>query len=198
MKKIARFRSRLADLTADRVEALRSSPAAALATCRQIQDQLRDLKREVLDQLVALRGQAADHARRALGTRPSPGGRNLRSEAEAKSLLGEVKQLLDDKSAKAVPEWAGINREIDKRLERLAELELSLARTAGEIDFTPLPPPPGRERDGADESDDDLYAAVGTAVQQGANPDATFCPHCGRTIEPADRFCRRCGHHLRR
>ena len=99
----------------------------------------------------------------------------------ARGLLADVRQrvkgLLDDKGAAAVAAWAEINREIDRRLDLLAELEGKLAR---------------RETD--DESDD-LYAAVGAAVQKGSRPGA-FCVHCGHGIEPDDRFCRRCGHRL--
>ena len=109
--------------------------------------------------------------------------------------------MLDGKGS-AVEAWAEINREIDRRLDRLAGLEVKLARVAGEGDAPapPVPPvPPAADRPQVARretpDDDDLYAAVGAAVQKGSRSGA-FCSHCGQGVEPADRFCRRCGRRL--
>ncbi len=55
--------------------------------------------------------------------------------------------------------------------------------------------PGSRPPKAEDAGGDDLYAAVGAEVQKG-EPRGGYCPHCGRGLEPDDRFCRRCGHRL--
>jgi hypothetical protein len=46
----------------------------------------------------------------------------------------------------------------------------------------------------------DLEAAIETAVAQlrqtSSNGQGNFCPHCGETIDPHDKFCAACGHQL--
>ncbi len=183
MKKIGEYKSRLA--------ALKTSSAGSLEACRSLQEQLRELKREVLAQLLALRGEVWEKARKSVQSRPLLGDRGKEG---AKRLLGDVQErvmgLFDDDGAAEVEAWAEINQEIDARLDRLAALEHQLSR-AVEKPETALPP----RTEHRDESGDDLYAAVGAAVRKGHR--SGFCSHCGKGVEPEDRFCRHCGHRLR-
>lgn len=192
MKKIEQLRSRLSTLTGAQ-EAPPSSPAEDLKACRALQERLRELKLEVLGQVAALRSEAHDRAQGALGRQPSAPAHAERRRSEAAKLLRDVgyqvKGLIDDGGAAKLEKWSAIHREIDAHLERLAQLESQLARAAGPT-AGPLRTP---ERPARADGDDELYAAVGAAVQQGQKPGA-FCAHCGRGAEPDDRFCRQCGH----
>ncbi len=189
MKKLEQLRSRLAALTAGS-----SSAAQDLAACRSLQERLRELKLEVLGQLAALRSEAYEKARRSPGPRPPDRELPERQAVAAKRLLQDVGQrvkgLLDDHGTAKLEKWSEIHREIDAHLGRLAQLEVRLARAAGEEVTGILRAP---ERPTAPDPDDELYAAVGAAVQQGQSP-GTVCSHCGQTVDPGDRFCRRCGH----
>ena len=133
MTKIQQCRRRLAALTTGGVESSHSSPGEALAACRALQAELRTLKQEVLARLAELRARAGERARRSMGL-GSP-DEPLESRAlKARGLLADVQRrvtgLLDGKGS-AVEAWAEINREIDRRLDRLAGLEVKLARAAG-------------------------------------------------------------------
>lgn len=195
MDKIEDCRNRLAALTTEGIGAPHASPADSLAACRARRVALRELKRDVLARLYSLRTATHAQAKKTLGPKPSPGELWERREEGARRLLEDVRQRVighvDDASAEAVEAWGEINREIDRRLGLLAELERKLAAAAGEA---PAGAARNEKRD-REAADDDLYAAVGAAVQQGLTGSA-FCPHCGQSVEPDDRFCRRCGHHL--
>ncbi len=210
MKKIEDYRRRLA--------ALEVEQAASLAASRSLESRLRSLKRQVLAKLTALRAGAGERGARSRKPRTEEGARKL-----LKDVHDRVTGLLDNRdAATAVEEWSQINQEIEARLARLAELEPTLARAADEAaaGVRPAGPPSteGREAAGEDpdddlyaaagprpadrpgterreSGDDDLYAAVGAEKQKGSRHDA-YCPHCGKGVEPDDRFCRRCGHHL--
>ncbi len=216
MDKIAEYRRRLAALSTEGVDADSPSPAKALADCRSLEDRLRELKREVLARIAALRAEVREQAKASL--KPLPSARKER----AKRLLADVQQrvigLVDGKRGDATRAWAQINQEIDQHLARLARLESRLTRVASARRVAARPPkaearaedsgdddlyaaagaaahPPKAEARAEDSGDDDLYAAVGAEVRKG-EPSGAFCPHCGRGLEPDDRYCRRCGHRL--
>ena len=200
MAKIDLFRNRLATLTADGIEGPGTSPERALAACRSRQERLRSLKRQVLAQLFALRVEVQEQTRKTRGPRPSMRELWERRDEGARELLADVKQrvtgLLDEETPDAIEAWSEINEEIDAKLASLAEIESRLAASTGELDAAAARIE-RRLRSDRQESheDDDLYAAVGAAVQDGERPTA-FCSYCGHGIEPDDRFCRRCGHRL--
>lgn len=200
METFEEYQSRLAALAAEGAGSPGASPEASLAACRSARDRLRELKREILAQLFKVRAHIHRQAKRATGQGPTLGELWDRRDEGARSLVKDVQLrvigLLDDKGGSAAVEaWARLNREIDAHLRRLAERERQLARAAvGEDDVASRPPGlPAPERRKAEK--DDLYAAVGSAVQKGAKGGA-FCSHCGQPIDAEDRFCRRCGHHL--
>lgn len=202
MEKFEEYRSRLAALDAEGASSDASS-GVSLAACRSLQDRLRELKREILAQLFTVRANVHRQAKRSLGPRPTMRELWDRRDEGAKNLLKDVQLrvtgLLDDKDGSAaVGTWSGINQEIDARLGRLAELERELSRAAAgpAEDLAPgLTERPKPDRQEA--AEDDLYAAVGAAVQKGAAAGDAFCAHCGQPIDADDRFCRRCGHVLR-
>jgi hypothetical protein len=198
MEQIERYRSRLAALTTAAMESPDAIPGEALAACRAQQSGLRQLKKEVLAHLLTLRARAREDARRSLAPNPSLKELWERRDEGARELLDDVRErvtgLFDDADAEAVEAWGEISREIDERLDRLRELEPKLARAAGEEPAAALGLP-GRRRLDRDAGDDDLYAAVGAAVQKGSRPGA-FCSQCGQGVASGDRFCRHCGHRL--
>ena len=221
MDRIADHRRRLATLTVERVERI-AAPAEALAACRATRDRLRDLKREVLTELTDLRAEVSRLGKKAKQGAPTLREAWKRRDEGRGSCYGTSRnghRLLDGDEGKALESWSQINREIDSRLERLAELEPRLARAV--VGDRPLTLPGQHEAPAASEKTDDdvyatagaatrpaeepakpeqamsdeAYAAVGAAVRKGERHDA-YCPHCGTGVESADRFCRKCGHRL--
>ena len=223
MDQIKDIRRRLAALTVSGVDANSSTPATSLADCRAIQSRLRELKREVLARIRALRTEVSDRARESLRSRPSMREDWKRRREGAKQLLTDVQKrvigLVDGKHGDALEAWSKVSEEIDERLAKLEELETRLARVAGEaaVGRRRAAPPPAAEneaegtddlyaaagaatrpppaQDEPEEAGDDLYAAVGATVKK-AGKAAAYCPHCGQGVEADDRFCRRCGHRL--
>ncbi len=224
MDKIKDIRRRLAALSVAGVDAESRSPATSLADCRAIQSRLRELKREVLVRIGALRTELTEQARESLGSRPSMRQDWQRRKEGAKQLLAGVQKrvigLVDGKHGDALEAWSRLSEEIDARLSKLEGLETRLARVAGEAagvgrqaarspategedsgddlyaaaGASARPQPAGDEAE--DAGNDDLYAAVGATVRKGGKAGA-YCPHCGQGLEPDDRFCRRCGHRLK-
>ena len=220
MDRIADHRRRLSALTVESVERI-AAPAEALAACRATRDRLRDLKRDVLTELTDLRAEVSRQGKKARQGGPTLREAWKRRDEGARKLLRDVQErvtgLLDGDEGKALESWSQINREIDSRLARLAEIEPRLARAV--VGDRPLTLP-GQHKAPAvsEESDDvyaaagasaakperakpeqvmsdDAYAAVGAAVRKGERHDA-YCPHCGTGVAPDDRFCRKCGHRL--
>ncbi|MEM7350761.1 MAG: zinc ribbon domain-containing protein [Acidobacteriota bacterium] len=188
MDNIAQVRESLDDLS--------TGESASLAACRERQEALRRLKRQVLARIFALRNDVRGQAEKTRGPKPTVDELWERRDEGAKALLEDVHEsvigLVDDDSEDAIEAWSELNREIDALLEKLEALERKLSASAPAIDRDRLLNI-GRQ----DDSEDDLYAAVGAAVQKGAK-DGPFCPHCGQRIDATDRFCRRCGHRLGR
>ncbi|MEE8523659.1 MAG: hypothetical protein V3T72_06980 [Thermoanaerobaculia bacterium] len=191
MEQIEEYQRRLATLSIGGCD--------SLAACRAFQNGLRKLKRDVLAQILTLRTKTRKQAREAMKTEPSL--RNLwkwRSEI-VDEVVSSVKERLtgdsDDDEVEAVEAWAGINREIDSRLDRLDALERRLAKDAGQA-VARRPCAASRPRIGSpDSGGDDLYAAAGAEAQK-RRRTAALCPECGGTIEAGDRFCGRCGNLL--
>jgi ribosomal protein S27AE len=159
---------------------------------------LRKLKRDLLAQILTLRTRTRKEAREAMATEPTL--RNLwkRRKEIVDDAVDNVREKLtgeesEDEDAEALEAWSEINREVDRRLERLDELEERLARAAGE-EVPRRPSLTGRPRS-ASESDDDLYAAVGAESQEQRRSKRS-CPECGTAVAGGDRFCGRCGHRL--
>ena len=187
MEPIEENRNRLATLTV--------SGRESLAACRALQNGLRKLKRDVLAQILTLRTRTRKEAREAMATEPTL--RNLwkRRKEIVDDAVDNVREKLtgeesEDEDTEALEAWSEINREVDRRLERLDELEERLARAAGE-EVPRRPSLTGRPRS-ASESDDDLYAAVGAESQE-QRRSRRSCPECGTAIAAGDRFCGRCG-----
>jgi ribosomal protein S27AE len=190
MEPIEEHRNRLATLTV--------SGRESLAACRALQNGLRKLKRDLLAQILTLRTRTRKEAREAMATEPTL--RNLwkRRKEIVDDAVDNVREKLtgeesEDEDAEALEAWSEINREVDRRLERLDELEERLARAAGE-EVPRRPSLTGRPRS-ASESDDDLYAAVGAESQEQRRSKRS-CPECGTAVAGGDRFCGRCGHRL--
>jgi ribosomal protein S27AE len=188
MEPIEENRNRLATLTV--------SGRESLAACRALQNGLRKLKRDVLAQILTLRTRTRKEAREAMATEPTL--RNLwkRRKEIVDDAVDNVREKLtgeesEDEDAEALEAWSEINREVDRRLERLDELEAELARAAGE-DVAKRPSVRGRPRSSSDSADDDLYAAVGAESQE-QRRSRRSCPECGTAIAAGDRFCGRCG-----
>ncbi len=202
MTKIEQYRRRLADLGVEEIEAGSATPATTLAACRVLESRLRQLKRDVLAEVTALRDRAEGRGARSRKRLSQEGARKL-----LKDVHDRVTGFLDNRdAATVVGEWSEISREIDARLARLAELELGLVRAArretpGEdADDDLYAAAAARPRDrpevaSRESGGDDFYAAVGAVAQKGEAHDA-YCPHCGRGVEADDRFCRKCGHRL--
>ncbi len=209
MSKIGEFRRRLAALDVEQIAAGSASPATSLVSCRALESGLRSLKRQVLAELTTLRAGAEERGTRSRKPLTPEGARQL-----LKDVQDRVTGFLDNREARdALGQWSQIDREIDDRLARLAELEAKLARTVGapdaavrrqtagedpddEVYAAAAPRPADRSNEeGRESGDDDFYAAVGAAAQKGSRHDA-YCSHCGQGVEPEDRFCRKCGRRL--
>ena len=192
MDDIEGYRRRLAALSNDRA----GNRGASLADYQAAQSRLRQLKRDVLARVAGLRSDVQERAAASLEGPPTLREAWRRRREGAGKLLSDVQQrvigMVTREDGDAIEALTRINEEIDARLERLAGLERSLARRPeGDARTEPRPRPAEDEAAG----NDDLYAAVGAAVQRGEKADA-HCPHCGRGLAPDDRFCRRCGHRL--
>ncbi len=226
MDTIKDIRRRLAALSVREVEKGSASPAASLADCRALQIRLEQLKREALERIADLRSEVGERARERVKTRPSLSDGWRERQEGAKKLLADVQErvigMIDGKQGDAIEAWTKVNEEIDARLARLEELEPRLARAAGDATVSRRKPARAAQAEDVDADDDlyaaagatarptaagaeaedgdardDLYAAVGAEVRKSGQSDA-YCPHCGRGIEPDDRYCRRCGHRLQR
>ena len=198
-KSIKDVRRRLTAISTPSLDATSPTSATSLADCRVAQSRLRELKREVLARITDERSEIRDLARESQKTRPSITDGWRRRQKEAKKLLAGVQdrviKLVDGDHGKALKAWTALSEEIDERLNRLEELEPRLERAARAPRPVSKPPPVPRQPPVPDDADDNLYAAVGAAVQKG-EPSTAFCPHCGQGVETDDRFCRRCGHRL--
>ncbi len=198
-KSIKDVRRRLAAISSPSLDGASPASATSLADCRVAQSRLRELKREVLARITDERTEIRDRARESQEARPSISEGWRRRQEGAKKLLAGVQdrviQLVDGQHGKNLKAWTELSEEIDQRLTRLEELEPRFERAASAVRNVSKPPPVPRPP-AAEEDSDDLYAAVGAAVQKG-EPSTAFCPHCGQGIEPEDRFCRRCGHRLK-
>ncbi len=170
MDTIKDIRRRLAALST--VDTDSPSPATSLADCRAIQSRLRELKREVLERIAALRTGVSERARESVRSRPSIGEDWKRRRDDAKQLLADVQKrvigLVDGRQGKALEAWAQVSEEIDARLAKLEELETRLARVAGETVAGPPPLPAQAEA----ATDDDLYAAAATTTRPPKPADA--------------------------
>ncbi len=215
MDKIKDVRRRLAALSTGGIDADSPLPATSLADCRVLQSRLRELKREVLARIAALRTEVTERSRESVRARPSMRGDWQRRKEDAKGLLANVQkrviQLVDGKHGDALEAWSLLSEEIDARLSRLETLETRLTRVAGEDDTIylegppPLPQDPDvRKGDENQTSDDDLYAATGAAARPpGAAAKAEDTGHddnlyaaVGATAqqgEKADAYCSNCG-----
>ncbi len=189
MDEVESYRRRLAALSG------RTGAAPSLAEVQAARERLRQLKRDVLARVEGLRDEVQEQAMASRKGAVTLGEAWNRRREGAKKLLADVRRrvigLVDREHGKAIESLSEINVEIDQRLEKLEALETRLARTGGGVRPDTRPRPVEEDEAG----DDDLYAAVGAAVQQGEAGDA-FCPHCGKGLASGDRFCRRCGHRL--
>ncbi len=188
MTEIKDVRRRLAALSTDGVDATSASPATSLVDCRALQDRLRELKREVLARIAALRAEVGDVASarlrrdQARESLASTQGDWQRRKEGAKKLLAGVREqvigLVEGKHGDALEAWARLSEEIDARLAKLEEIESKLARAAGEDDALYLEDRPAvaedagarREAVRAPEAEDEgagdgLYAAAGASTR---------------------------------
>ncbi len=83
MDKIKDVRRRLAALSTGGIDADSPLPATSLADCRVLQSRLRELKREVLARIAALRTEVTERSRESVRARPSMGAPEARQAARA-------------------------------------------------------------------------------------------------------------------
>ncbi len=219
MDKIAEYRRRLAALSIEGVDADSPSPAKSLADCRLLEGRLRELKREVLERIAALRAEVRERARASLEPRPSlrevwqrrsvpPKGDKWKEGA--KKLLSDVQLrvigLVDGKRGDAGRALGQINQEIDRRLARLAELEARLKRVAegGTGARRDTERPPTTKAEAEDPGGDDIYAAVGAEARppkaEAEDPgDDDLYAAVGAEVRkegPRGAYCPHCGRGL--
>lgn len=137
------------------------------------------------------------------------------------SLLREIRELDDDyESAKVAPELYMVVRPqkvkqaatIMKQLDDHGYVEPAAGGFASPGVASPTPDVDAqieaavRRIRTPEQLDEQLEAAIQRARQNrgqpdpvptaaGANGATSFCPQCGRRVEPGDRFCPACGHH---